>query len=133
MPRILFSTANARQMAARSHEARRLRLAQAESHADSPTAGRAPVTDSYLLQRLARVREQLRRLDDWISEELKAKTADGQPRQPDGQRIDRLAAASARLTEIERTLAGRPLPGSLRPREPRSRPGPWSSAEPLEE
>jgi hypothetical protein len=39
----------------------------------------------------------------------------------DPSRLDRLAAASARLSEIERQLAGRPGPGQLRPTTPRRR------------
>lgn len=34
---------------------------------------------------------------------------------PDAQRVDRLAAAWAKLAEQERILDGRPLPGSRRP------------------
>ncbi len=33
----------------------------------------------------------------------------------DAQEIDRLTAALAKLTEMERTLSGRPLPGTLKP------------------
>jgi hypothetical protein len=36
----------------------------------------------------------------------------------DGRRIDRLAAAQYRLAQQERLLAGRPAPGSYRPKAP---------------
>jgi hypothetical protein len=39
----------------------------------------------------------------------------------DPQKLDRLASAQARLSEQERILDGRPLPGSRRPREDRAR------------
>jgi hypothetical protein len=55
-----------------------------------------------------RVREQLDLVDDAIRAEL-AK------REPDGQRVDRLAAASMRLSDQEFALAGRPKPGQRRP------------------
>ena len=59
--------------------------------------------------RLGRVRDQLEKLDRMIADE------------EDPQRLDRLASAQARLSEQERILDGRPLPGSRRPREDRAR------------
>jgi len=59
----------------------------------------------YTAKRLFRVRKQLDRLDEMMAEE------------DDPQRIDKLASAQARLAEQERLLAGRPLPGSHRPRQ----------------
>ena len=61
------------------------------------------ITDDYLVRRLARVRDQLDKLDAMMTTE------------DDPQRIDRLASAQLRLSEQERVLAGRPLPGSRRP------------------
>ena len=60
--------------------------------------------DKFPSCRLARVRRHLGRLDNLLDHET------------DPQKIDRLASASARLSEIERILAGRPLPGSHRPK-----------------
>jgi hypothetical protein len=37
----------------------------------------------------------------------------------DPQKLDRLASASAKLSELERIMAGRPLPGSHRPVSPK--------------
>jgi hypothetical protein len=54
--------------------------------------------------RLVRVRKQLNRLDEMMMTEN------------DAQKLDRIASAAARLAEQERQLAGRPMPGSLRPR-----------------
>jgi hypothetical protein len=53
--------------------------------------------------RLLRVREQLTKLDAMIEAEK------------DAQKLDRLASASSKLSEQERILDGRPLPGSRRP------------------
>ena len=62
-----------------------------------------PIPENFAAIRLSRVREQLNRIDAMILEES------------DPQRLDRLASAQARLSEQERTLDGRPLPGSMRP------------------
>jgi len=62
-----------------------------------------PPNPSYQEIRLARVRAQLDKLDAWILSEK------------DPQKLDRLASAQAKLAEQERQLAGRPMPGSLKP------------------
>ena len=49
------------------------------------------------------MRKQIERIDQMLSKET------------DPAKIDRLAAAFGRLSEIERQLAARPLPGSRRP------------------
>lgn len=54
-----------------------------------------------------RVREQLAKVDRMILEET------------DPQRLDRLASAQLRLSEQERILDDRPLPGSRRPAQER--------------
>lgn len=43
-------------------------------------------------------------------------------RRPDATKLDRLASALERLAELERRLAGRPMPGSLRPSAPATPP-----------
>lgn len=68
-----------------------------------------PDLPEYQKKRLMRVREQLDRIDDLLLSE------------DDPAKLDRLAAASMRLAEQERILAGRPLPGSLKPQAARSR------------
>ena len=65
-----------------------------------PMAEDAP---TYAAKRLARARKQIDKLDGMIEEET------------DPQKLDRLASALARLSEIERQLANRPLPGSFKP------------------
>lgn len=65
--------------------------------------------DDFRVQRLARVREQLAKLDAQMAQE------------DDPQRLDRLASAQAKLSVQEFNLAGRPLPGSHRPAASRSR------------
>lgn len=57
----------------------------------------------YEVKTLVRVRLQL----DMIFEQF--------IKEKDPSKLDRLASAQARLSEQERQLAGRPLPGSLRP------------------
>lgn len=60
------------------------------------------------------MREQLDRLDTMLLAEK------------DAQKLDRLASAQLRLSEQERILAGRPLPGSRRPgKEDRGRKSDW--------
>ena len=63
----------------------------------------AQIADDYISKKLLRVRKQLARLDDLLDEE------------DEPALIDRLASAIGRLSEIERNLAGRPLPGSRKP------------------
>lgn len=56
-------------------------------------------------KRILRVRKQLDSIDAMIAQET------------DPQRLDRLASAQSRVSEQERILSGRPLPGSQRPRQ----------------
>lgn len=62
-----------------------------------------PITDDYHARRIMRVRQQLDRIDAMLMEE------------EDAQKIDRLASAQLRLSEQERVMSGRPLPGSRKP------------------
>lgn len=87
--------------------------------ADGPTKG-------YLGERLLRVRKQIASLERRIEDLL-----EGDPSE-NASAIDRLCAAKAKLSEEERILAGRPLPGSHRPRQT-SGPRRPSSADPLAE
>jgi hypothetical protein len=112
MHKPFFTAENARQYAALSAEVRRAKALSAPADHEQSADAQA---DGFTTRRLARVRIQLGMLDEAIE-------AEARKRQPDGQKIDRLAAAQFRLSEQERVLAGRPLPGSRRPgREPRGR------------
>ena len=94
-----FTAANARQFAARSIEARKQRKA-------TPVLPPLPPiqeADQYAKERLSRVRAQLDRIDRMIQSET------------DPQKLDRLAAASMRLSDQEFALAGRPKPGPRKP------------------
>jgi hypothetical protein len=106
-------TARALEARARNREARRQQAAEAEAkakaQAQQPTIPSPIPPDTYLAERLTRVRKQLDAIDAMLLGEA------------DPQRLDRLAAASARLCEQERQLAGRPLPGSYRPVQRRER------------
>ena len=122
-----FTAANARENAAKAHASRRQRLASGNSAAETfpqtPQAGPHEATNDYVSRRLARLRTQLNSVDTAIEREV-AKSS------PDGQRLNWLAQAQDRLAEQERLLAGRPLPGSRRPREERT-PAPVVEIAPL--
>jgi len=68
----------------------------------------APTIDRFASDRLARVRKQLIKLDSMLSHACDDPDLDA-------SHIDKFASAIARLSEIERQLADRPLPGSRRP------------------
>lgn len=97
-----FTTATAKEMAARSAQIRKERREAIQAEVEAALE-LTKLTD-YVRQRLLRVRTQLDRLDRMMLTET------------DPQKLDRLASAQARLSEQERTLAMRPAPGSLRPR-----------------
>lgn len=66
--------------------------------------------EGYRLERLIRTRKQLSQLD----EQLEGET--------DPKAVKAICDAIARLAEVERILAGRPLPGSHRPSNKPSKP-----------
>ncbi len=72
---------------------------------------------------LGRVRAQVLALLDLLQ-------AESAKRRPDGQRLNWLAAALERLAELERRLAGRPMPGTVKPQARPSRPAPPTLARP---
>lgn len=116
-PQFRFTRDNAKQFSAKANQARwsrakqpKLPEAQAEQVPASPD-------DGYVQTTVSRTRRQLDRLFELMEEEL------------DPQKLDRLASAIARLAEQERQLSGRPLPGSLRPKQKRTKRS-NSSAEP---
>jgi hypothetical protein len=96
-----FTAANAREMAARSLAARKAaETERTASRASVSLPAAAPAgTDPFIVARLARVRQQLSRLDAMLEKET------------DPQKLDRLASPQFRLADQERILAGRPLPG----------------------
>lgn len=74
----------------------------------------AEMETSYEGKTLLRVRIQLDRLYEAFMSEVGK-------RDIDAAKLDRIAAAQSRLAEQERQLAGRPLPGSLKPTSPKSK------------
>lgn len=102
----LFTTENAREMsrlgaiARAKKRAERIARAQASEPIPNPS-------EDYVKLRLACVRAQIGKLDKQIL----------QTRDP--QALNWLASAQAKLAEQERILAGRPLPGNLRPKASR--------------
>lgn len=117
MPKILFTAENAAEMAKRSH------LNRTSNPADNFRAnGKPHAADKFLTDELARVRKQIKMLNDRIDAEVEACPVgkDGVERD-NSQAIDRLASAIARLSERERQLANRPLPGSYKPQVQRTK------------
>ncbi len=105
----LLDTQTAKELAAKSHEARRRNkeLREAEQHMPQPEPQIAQPKPDYISDRLARVRTQIDMLSDMLEAE------------EDPNKLDRLANAISRMSELERQLAGRPLPGSLKPTQAR--------------
>ena len=105
-----ITDANARQLSALAHVAKRqLKDAKAAMEANGNL-------DKYQARRLARVREQLDRVDKMLLTET------------DPQKLDRLACASMRLSDQEFALAGRAKPANAKVqpanRRPAQRPPP---------
>ena len=103
-----ITTANARELAALSWVRRRERAAKRAEAAE--TVQEPEQQADYIAARLARVCAQLDRIDGMMMKES------------DPQKLDRLAAAQARLSDQEFKLAGRPYPGNRRPGKERSGP-----------
>ncbi len=105
-------SANARNMAANSNAARRVRQPALAERGECATGFPqvAATGEDHLGKRHARVRKQLDRIDAMVREEM------------DLQKIARLASASAWLSEMERVLDGHPLPGSRRPGQDKPKP-----------
>lgn len=101
-----FTKENARQMQALGASAR-----TSKTTAKLIVENEAEQAETFRIQRLARVRVQLVRLDKQLADET------------DPARLDRLMSALNRLQEAEGWLAGRAKPGNKKPapdRKPRS-------------
>lgn len=96
-----ITSANARQLSALGHAAKAKLLALAREM--PPDA----ISSQYQLRRLARARKQLDMIDARLEQELGRSDLDA-------QLIDRLAAASMRLSDQEFALANRPKPAQAR-------------------
>jgi len=97
-----FTAENAREMQAKGVQTIKARMETLRNTV--ATLVNDPSID-FQKVRLARVRAQLARVDEMIDEET------------DPKLLNQLAQAQDRLAEQERKLAGRPLPGSHRPRQ----------------
>lgn len=95
---VLITSATAREYAARSNAVQSAKRARRAAIASNGLPD-----DPYLAERLKETREDIVRARARL-----AKAADG-------AEFDRLASAISKLSELERTLAGRPLPGTLKP------------------
>ena len=110
MPKKLFTSETARAYSAKGHEAKKKRKEEIRLLLNPVPP---PTDDSYIQKRLHRVRGQIELISDYID---KAK---------DPMEMDKYASALSRLSELERQLANRPLPGSRRPgKEQPTRKGP---------
>jgi len=113
MPQFTRETAReAQRKSAESRRANRMAGGQEKPQA----APQNPPADEFVSVRLARVRTQLNGIADKIDVVVKRDEFDA-------KQLDQLASAFSRLSEIERQLAGRPLPGSLRPAAEKPRRG----------
>jgi uncharacterized protein (DUF1501 family) len=100
-----FTKENAKTMQIRSAESRRLRAAVV---ADALPSEQEQPCSEYTIRRLSRTRKQIAQVDAMLE------------REEEPRNVKALADALGRLTEIHRILSGQPLPGQLRPREPRA-------------
>jgi hypothetical protein len=100
-----FTKANAAKMARKSHEQRRRNQAEREDALAKPTYLLQDDTqpDPYVAVQLTRARAHISRLNIMLD------------RERDAQTLERLSRALGVLSERERVLAVRPLPGSRRP------------------
>lgn len=120
----LFTSEMAKEAARKSVLAREKREAEAEQAkaivGQLKAAAIVEPCELYVTNRLQRTREQLERLDRDLA------AAD------DPKAVKAICDAMRALSEIERTLAGRPLPGSRRPGRERSSKDQGQSAAPLD-
>lgn len=109
-----FTKANAAEMARKSHEQRRLNQALREQAMTQPTllSADSAEPDPYVAVQLTRVRAHIARLNFMLDKEENA------------QQLERLSRALNLLSERERILAGRPLPGAFKPVKPKPKPKP---------
>lgn len=104
----LINSANAREMAARSAAARRLKRESALQAKNSPPAqplANPLEADTFLRNGITRTRGQIDLVSDLLGKEREA------------SKINHLCAGLAKLYEIERILSNRPAPGNLRFKE----------------
>ena len=115
----LFTAETARAAAILSHSARSARNAPP---IQPPTLAAIPqpatIADDYAARKLARVRGQIERVESLLDDS------------DEPQAVDRFCNALTRLYDLERILAGRPLPGSRRPKEERSPRQVWTDMQP---
>jgi hypothetical protein len=111
VPGFQITTANAKELAVKSAKVRRAN-AEARKNGDLVLVDRSAHAEeqakSWPQLRLKRVRDEITKWDLELS------------RTRDAEKADLIARALKSLTEQERILDGRPLPGSLRPKAQRN-------------
>ncbi len=103
----MFTKENAAICARKSHEptsARFVHIVEVDKEEQE--------ADEFRRLQLATTRAQLKRLNKLSADEI------------DPSKLDRLASATARFSEIERQLSNRPLPGTLKPSSKQSKSSP---------
>jgi len=107
---VAITSANARELQAKAVQSRREhaeeRLKQVELHKLAEQLTEQPC--DYVTAQIVRVRAHLTKIDDLMVKAV------------DPLDIDRLARARGQLSEQERILSGRPLPGARRPGKERT-------------
>lgn len=125
----LFDAAKAKEMAKKSKEARQRREQEAKQALQMVNQLKACAivepSETYRLNRLARVRAQLAKVDSELDELLDDPKADQ-------SRLKAILDASKALSEQERKLDNRPEPGSFRPSSHKSKPKAPDSYGPVE-
>ena len=107
----LFTSENARELGQRGAKERwaKAKAREAEEQEAARVSRIVATPDGFTGQIITRTREHIVRLSDMIAAER------------DAMKLDRLASALSRLSELERVLSGRPLPGSFKPVAPKVR------------
>ena len=122
MPAVLFTPETASEMGSKGNAIRWSRPRQPKSPqlaiAEYPRIN-ATIADEYTQRRITVTRKQIRLLDDQLAscripKDLKA-----------------IADAIYRLSDLERQLSGRPLPGTLKPERKAKAIQVWSEPEPV--
>lgn len=98
----------AKACAMRSVEVRKLNAAARVLNGGKPLEDVKPSLEAYQLRQLVRVRDKLDKLDRILDSLLDAEEIDSNA-------IEKTTRALSNLSELERQLVGRPLPGTAKP------------------
>ena len=121
MPAVLFTSETASEMARRSHlpTSARFQPKPIPANVVAQTHPQTQPADEYTERRIRVTREQIRLLDKQLESCDEAKD------------LKAIADAIYRLSDLERQLSGRPLPGTLKPERKAKTVQVWSEPEPV--